>query len=234
MELFIVLVVMFFVWVIATNREIEKEKKEKDRQESVIEWAKKNGFVYKDELNDFPSHIDFKIRKIGNQCRYVASTSGYKCGLRFNIVDFIFMKYVGGRRQKWAPVQNTICFLSTEGAAFPSFYARDQERILDYLGKLLWGQDIDFDDDEIFSGMFVLQGEKVEEIRRLFGPNVRNAFIHNHRDKYVYESCQDTFAVLAPKPMNGYEREEMLDQAIAIFNELDLNLIQAKESISDK
>ena len=235
MELFIVLVFILFACVIATNREIEKENKEKDRQESVIEWARKNGFLYKDELKDFPSHAAFKIRKIGNQNRYTASTSGYKCGLYFNIVDFNFLKYVGRYRgRNWEPVLYSICFISNEGAAFPAFYVRDQVRILDYLGKLLWGQDIDFNDDEIFSDMFVLQGEKEEEIRRLFGPNVRNAFIHNHRDKYIYECCQNTFAVLAPKPLDGYEREELLDQAIAIFNELDFNLIQAKESFNDK
>ena len=129
---------------------------------------------------------------------------------------------------------NTWLFVSNPDYKHPSFYVRDQHKYWDYLGKLLWGQDIDFNDDEIFSGMFVLQGEKEEEIRRLFGPNVRNAFIHNHRDKYIYECCQNTFAVLAPKPLDGYEREELLDQAIAIFNELDFNLIQAKESFNDK
>lgn len=217
--------IVFVVIMVTCGKEYSKEEK---RKESIAKCVKKHKLNYKEEIDEFPSHFEFKIRRIGDMPKYQSVITGHKYGYKFITMDYFHKVYRG---KGWGDSHNTLCLVSNPDYKHPSFYVRDQHKYWDYLGKLLWGQDIDFEDDELFSKMFVLQGEKEAEIKRLFNQEVRAAFLKNHKEKHIYEFCKDTLAIFVPEYLDSAGRDDLVEHAVEIFNAL--NSSQAKINESD-
>lgn len=74
-------------------------------------------------------------------------------------------------------VVQTLCVVRHPGLKLPRFFLRRQMPIFDALGKAFGGKDIDFDDDPVFSRLFVLQAAHDEAaVRECFGQRARLHF----------------------------------------------------------
>lgn len=100
--------------------------------------------------------------------------------------------------------------------ALPHFFMRPQRAVLDDIGRLLGGQDINFDDDAEFSRDFVLQGEDDAAVRALFGPSIRQQLRELARDVRV-EGRGDTVMVQRARAVAAEEATSFLDAAAALL-----------------
>ena len=95
---------------------------------------------------------------------------------------------------------------------------RSENVLLDSVGSMLGGQDIDFEEDNKFSNTFVLQGNDESEIRRFFNSKVRDAFVKNHKSGYCYESKGTCFLLYIKGHALLKTKEAMLNTALKIFS----------------
>ncbi len=100
--------------------------------------------------------------------------------------------------------------------ALPHFFMRPQRAVLDDIGRLLGGQDINFPDDAEFSQAFVLQGENEEATRALFGPSLRQQLRELARDVRV-EGRGDMLLVQRARAVKAEEATSFLDAAMALL-----------------
>ena len=103
----------------------------------------------------------------------------------------------------------------------PQFFARDENSIIDTLGELFGGQDIDFDEDPTFSDKFVLQGKSEPLVREFFNSKIRASFVKNHKDAYQYEGNQDCFMISVPERLTLKERLNLLADTMNIFKDIE-------------
>ncbi len=89
-------------------------------------------------------------------------------------------------------------YISHSDLRIPYFFMRDEHALIDSVGKVLGGQDINFTPNDAFSSSFVLQGEMEEEIRRIFTPEIRKLFTNLAGKKYYFEGEYDFIVVRGP------------------------------------
>lgn len=205
---FMAIIIGFSVW---------ESKKNKERQQNIKRYAEMNGLAYKQEVTGFPVEYDFKINATGHAKLFEALLLGERNGISFCTFDFA---YTTGSGKNSTRHVHTVCLLSSNGKEFPDFFAREENKFFDTLGKLFGGQDINFKEDKTFSDKFVLQGTNEGLVRRFFDSRVRNAFVKNHQKLYVYEAHGDTFAVQASGFMKPEERVRFLANSMRIYNEI--------------
>lgn len=207
--------VLFFGITLA--KKMIKEKNE------TIEYCKKNGLSFEDTMMaGFPKECkNFKITKKGKQRDFYYVVSGIRDNVYFSVMNykysdnepprestFLGMKVIsrtGNRRHQKPDYYATLCFLSVDGLNMPHFFIRDESFIMDSLGKVFGGQDINFNDDPEFSKMFVLQGDNESEIRRFFNSKIRSSFVKFHQKGFVYEGVGKHLFVYTP---NNYSKIE--------------------------
>ena len=89
-------------------------------------------------------------------------------------------------------------YISHSDLRIPYFFMRDEHALLDTVGKVFGGQDINFTPKDEFSSSFVLQGEMEEEIKKTFTPDVRRLFANLAGKKYYFEGEYDFIVVRGP------------------------------------
>jgi hypothetical protein len=74
----------------------------------------------------------------------------------------------------------------------PRFFLRHELPVIDAIGKVFGGQDINFPDDPEFSGSFVLQGKDEHGVREFFTPDLRRRLLPwkgRYRHIEGYRNC---------------------------------------------
>ena len=200
-------IVVFFIIIVYA---FLKAKKEEKRCKDIENYCKKNNFKYFSELNDIPEDgKGFSIfNHRGHSARYYAGMVGEQGDNSFQIFDYYYETGNVGKNR--VTYDFTVCLLSNKKAKMPQFFVRDEDSILDSLGKLFGGQDINFDEDPVFSPKFILQGLSEKDIRAFFDDRVRTAFVNNHTVGYVYEGRGDSIMVFVEGSID-------LDLRIKIF-----------------
>ena len=194
-----------------------KQKKENERRQEIEDYCKKNNLVYSEGAKNIPSGAkNFKLINIEGR-NYYAEMSGTQGDYHFSVFDY---QYETGTKKSGQDHFFTICVVSSENVKIPQFFARDENSIVDTLGEMLGGQDIDFDEDLTFSDKFVLQGKSEPLVREFFDSKVRAAFVKNHKESYQYEGNQDCFMISVPERLTLKERLDLLTNTITIFNEI--------------
>jgi hypothetical protein len=161
----IILVPLVILW--------ERHNQKKMRQ-AWREVALGRGFAYIRDREALKSRFGhFKIFGLGHSQRVIAAMSGTLQDANVVLLDYRYT--TGGGRNRRVHRQ-TICVLSAPGLKLPHFFVRPETKLIDFLGKMFGGQDINFDEDPQFSKAFVLQGHDEEATRRLFDERVRRHF----------------------------------------------------------
>ncbi|MBR4571681.1 MAG: hypothetical protein IKO19_13565 [Candidatus Riflebacteria bacterium] len=194
-----------------------KQKKENERKQEIDDYCKKNNLIYSESAKNIPSGAkNFKLINIEGR-NYYAEMSGVQGDYHFSIFDYI---YETNTRKSHQEHSFTICVLSCDNIKMPQFFARDENSIIDTLGELFGGQDIDYDEDPTFSDKFVLQGKSEPLVREFFNSKVRASFVKNHKEAYQYEGDQDCLMISVPERLSLKERLVLLGDTVNIFNDI--------------
>ena len=143
----------------------------------------------------------------------------------------IFMgdySYTTGSGKNRREYEHTVCILQSEELDTPHCSLRPQSRLLDYLGGLFGGQDIDFDDDLEFSGAYVLQGESEKSIRDLFDARLRAWFVGRRGYDFHFETLGNVLMFHNNRRLPPEQTQDFMQQALEIC-EL-LGKLEGKES----
>jgi hypothetical protein len=197
-----------------------KGKIDEKRLQAISDYCVKNGIQYSEKLTRIPvnSKALSVMGKTGHTNEWNAEMYGNRNGFDFYIFEHYYIVGSGKHRQH---VTDTICILTDNKLDLPQFYVRDEHFFYDDLGKLFGGQDINFEDDPVFSKKFILQGKSEPSIRRFFNRKIRDAFVNNHTIGYVYEGSRDCFALVKQEKLSAEQRIAILSDAIKIFKEFE-------------
>ena len=206
-------VIIFVIAMIVGAYETEKEKK---RRSEIASYCRRSGIVYSEIANDIPSiAYNFSLmQEKGHTNEWRVEMSGSRGPFDFYLFEHY---YVSGSGKSRHSETNTICILTKVGTNMPQFFARDENMILDGLGKLFGGQDINFADDPEFSRKFVLQGMSEHEIRKFFNRRVRSTFVMKHYNGYKYEGYGNCFMIMVPGKLELEQRLTLLANTVSIF-----------------
>jgi hypothetical protein len=190
------------------------------RLRAMSDYCLKNGIYYTENLTRIP--VNSKILSVMGKKERIegwgAEMYGNRNGFDFYIFDHT---YISGTGRRKSIITETICLLTNNNLDLPQFYIRDEYFFYDDLGKLFGGQDINFEEDPVFSSKFILQGKAEPSIRRFFNRKVRDVFVNNHIKGYSYEGSRDCFAVMKIQAMDAEERVKLLSDAIKIFKQFE-------------
>ncbi|MBP5470868.1 MAG: hypothetical protein J6Z11_16680 [Candidatus Riflebacteria bacterium] len=140
---------------------------------------------------------------------------GEQDGIKFSIFDFAHKNIFTERYYK----TNTICILSKPRFKFPKFYIRS-EYLSDKINNKFGTQDIDFDEDESFSNLFLLQGKNEKNIKEFFSPAIRKAFIKFHSYNYEFETSKNHFMIYTEGELSIEDIIKFLNNSIHLFNSI--------------
>lgn len=116
---------------------------------------------------------ELNLMSVGRSQRAKNLISGDAGDVRISIFDY---QYTTGSGKNSRTHSQTVVALESAGIQAPAFSMRQQNAWLDRIGKLLGGQDIDFDQHPKFSEMFVLKGPNEDAIRSFFSPQLIGYF----------------------------------------------------------
>ena len=189
------LVVFAFVAVVAIGLFVYQAQQEKQRRLDWMTLAPTLGLRYHGEepLSDF--YPSFKVFSVGRGRRARNLLRGESGRIRVLLGDY---QYTTGSGKSSTTHRHTVCILERDGLDLPRCYMRPQN-LLDAVGKLFGGQDIDFEDDPVFSKAYVLQGTNVAGIRRRFDRPSR-AWLASHSSMLLrFEASGSTIVFLGPQ-----------------------------------
>jgi hypothetical protein len=119
-----------------------------------------------------PDLADLPLFKSAPQSRVRFLLHGTHAGGEVYVFDYAYWAHSGSKVTR----QQTVVAFPVRPATLPEFQLRPQ-RVLDRAVTALGGQDINFDDDPLFSEQFVLKGEDEAAVRTLFGPRLRRTLM---------------------------------------------------------
>ncbi len=194
-------------------------KKEQKRKKEISDYCDRNNLEYSETALNIPdSAYGFSlIKERGHTNLWENEMSGTRGDYSFTIFEHHSVSGYGKNRSE---IINTICILLKDRVNLPQFFVRDENMILDSLGKLFGGQDINFDEDPEFSKMFVLQGMVEQDVRDFFDRKIRRVFVTKHVRGYKYEGKADCFMVSLSGRHDIRERLGLLSVSMGIFKEI--------------
>ena len=197
-----------------------KGKIDEKRLHAISDYCSKKGYQFSENRTKIPINSQalsvMSERKSGSE--WGAEICGKSNGFDFYIFEHHYL--IGGGRSK-EQTTDTICILTKYELDFPQFYIRDEHFFSDDLKKIFGGQDINFEDDPVFSKKFILQGKSEPSIRRFFNRKIREVFVNNHINGYVYEGFRDCFAVVKKGKQDMDGIVDLLSDAINIFKQFE-------------
>ena len=197
-----------------------KGKIDEKRLQAICDYCSKNGFQFYEERTKIP--INSKALSVMSERGKTNIWGAEICGKSNGFDFYIFEHYYSiGHGKCKDQTTDTICILTKFEIDLPQFYVRDEHFFSDDLNKLFGGQDINFEDDPVFSNKFILQGKSEPSIRRFFNRKIRDVFVNNHINGYVYEGFRDCFAVVKKEKMDVDGIVNLLADAIKIFKQFE-------------
>jgi len=187
---------------------------ERRRREAWAQAAAGLGFAFAPEAPSFLAELGgFKVFSRGHSHRVRNLASGDTWDGKGFLADF---RYVTGGGKHRVTHDQTVCVLRLPALALPHFFLRREVRVLDAIGEMLGGQDIDFPEDVEVSRALVLQGEDVDAVRALLDPVVRERLRGLADSRLQVEGRGDTVVVHRSRPIRPEEARELLEQTGAI------------------
>lgn len=175
MEIQIQLLIVFVFlvgFIAAVAYSVHQAKK---RREAFAMVASRMGFSYAEEDHGLCERFSkLKIFSRGHSQKAYNVLVGEKNNLKVEIADYY---YTTGSGKNKTVSRQTVCIITDPELSLPHFFIRREMSILDFLGKMFGGQDINFPEDDAFSKAFVLQGIVEDKTRELFKSEIRTAFM---------------------------------------------------------
>lgn len=213
MDSFFWIIVVAFV-VIGILFAVIGNIRENKRTQAWQELAQQPGMTFLGESSDFLSrygHLKLfqtgRSRKVRNM---VAVESGE---VRVMVGDF---SYRTGSGKNSSTHRRTICVLESATLNVPPCNLRPEIRLLDALGSVFGGQDIDFAEDPQFSQAYVLQGDDESAVRELFAADVRAWFCERISKRLHFEAQRNTLVFHTGDRRPPTDAPSMMDQALQI------------------
>ena len=126
----------------------------------------------------------------------------------------------------------TLCQISNKKFLFPDFTVKKRIFIWDRLFENI-NRDILFEEDKAFSDKFVLRGRFENDVRKIFGPSTRKAFLDYHKSGFMYEGKGHTFLLYCKGFATLRQRLDMMNRGIKIFKEMEsISYTKEKKNIN--
>ena len=201
------------------------------RRKGIQEYCSRHGLMFHENAESVPtvSYSFSLLAEKGHTNKWITEMAGQRGDFTFSIFEHY---YVSGHGKHRHTHTDTICVVTKPGVDMPQFFVRDENMILDSLGKLFGGQDINFNEDPTFSGAFVLQGMSEASIREFFNRKVRATFVNNRTKGYKYEGYQNCFAASVSGKLNIDQRLVLLSNVMKIFREIAVTKNNEDEYLS--
>jgi hypothetical protein len=187
---------------------------ERKRTEQWQQIAQQLGLPFLGEREDLlPRFGSMRIFQRGSDRGIRNVVAGEMGPVRVTLGDF---RYTTGSGKNRRTHQFTVCIVENDALRVPACYLRPERRLLDALGSLFGGQDIDFEEDDEFSRSFVLQGESEADVRALFTAEVRAWFCANPLANLQFEARDNALALHLARRMPPDEVVQLLQHALEI------------------
>jgi hypothetical protein len=158
-------------------------------------------------------HLFQQAKKCRAEC--IEGIRGEVDGREIIVVDLCVPPSSMNRRNRyWKAV--TVCIVSAPEMELPYCLLRPQVPVVDSLGKLFGGQDIDFVEDEGFSKAFVLQGTSELSIRSLFNAHLRSWFTDHEDQRLYFEGSEHVFLLHTCKMIPPSNIGTLIEDALGI------------------
>jgi hypothetical protein len=128
--------------------------------------------------------------------------------------DFRYQTRTGKNRHTH---HRTICVLRSDRMNLQSCSLRPERKLLDSIGSMLGGQDIDFAEDPEFSDAYVLQGDDETAIRGLFNAEVRAWFAERVGQRFHFEARGNALVFHTGGLCRPSDVPRLMDQALQIM-----------------
>lgn len=192
----------------------------KKRAEEMRAIAERIGFAYQEKADHIQAsyaHFSLFLQGHAYTRHAINFLLGKKNEVEVSICDYHYTTGAGRSMKRHA---QTICIIKDPKFDLPSFFARHEHKVFDYLGKLFGGQDINFNEDEKFSSAFVLQGKVESEIRNLFNQGVRKAFNKFTGSSLQVEGHGDSILFHKGFPLKSEGLNTFLKNIFDVYNAL--------------
>jgi hypothetical protein len=184
------------------------------RREAIRQAALGLGFEFEPEAPGLVDELrDLKTLSHGYSHRLRNVLRGARGDVSVVVADH---RWVTGAGKNQQVHRASLVVLRRPHLALPHFFLRPQVAIVDSIGKLFGGQDLDFPEDAEFSRAFVLQGEDEAAARALFGPSVRPQLLQLAHGLRL-EGRGDTLLVQTRHAVPAEEVAGLIDAATALL-----------------
>jgi hypothetical protein len=187
------------------------------RREALRQAALAIGFEFEPEQPDLTAELaGLRTLSHGRSHELRNALRGQRGDVGVVLVDH---RWVTGSGKNRSVHVRSLAVLRRPRLELPHFFMRPQVAVVDAIGALLGGKDINFADDPEFSRAFVLQAEDEATVGALFGPSARPQVTELARGLRV-EGRGGTLLVEAPRAVPPAELVPLLDRAIALLDVL--------------
>jgi hypothetical protein len=147
---------------------------EKKRTEAMSQVAEQLGLIFypKGDPQVISELSELQLFSQGHSKSIRNMIHGETAAVTVGIFDY---QYVTGHGKHKTTYNQSVISFQSSALNLPRFVLRP-EHMFDKLGSVFGFQDINFDTHPGFSGMFKLQGDDEEQIRRIFNPEVLTYF----------------------------------------------------------
>jgi hypothetical protein len=204
----VALVIAFVIGFIVLGLRLEKK-----RANDMRDFATRRRYAYA-QTDSTLLGLPFKSLQHGRSHEVKNVLRGQKGDLEFVLFDF---EYVTGSGKNRRTNRNSQCLLRSPGRLSPDFYVRRQVALFDALGKMMGGQDVNFDEDPTFSKNYVLQcgGDEVS-LRRFLSQRVRSELVRLKDKKLVIENAGDQLLLTNLRRLKVHEQDDFLTAAVGL------------------
>jgi len=187
---------------------------QKKRTEAWQRIAEQLGLTFLGDNNDLLKRFGhLRVFQHGRSRRMRNAVVGDAGDTEIAIGDYRYTTG-GGRNSKTH--DQTVCILRSDELDLPHCHLRPEIRFFDFLGGLLGGQDIDFEEDPVFSKAYVLQGSHEGTIRQMFDEPTRAWFSQRRDRRFHFEALGDTLVFHTGRHVKPQQTPELMQQALEI------------------
>ncbi len=211
-----VLLLAFVLW--------HEYSKAKARKAKWIKIAKKTGLIYSFKAPEIL--VEYKKMNelgIGENPSITNCLRGFKDDVEIIVADFSYVTKLGDSFTVW---KQTLCILRLKELNMPRCNLLPEALGLDYLIKILGGQDINFENDFAFSSDFILKGSDEYDVKTYFSQKVRNCFVSLKKEDIRFEAFEDVVLFHYSRFIEPAEMPQMLANGLEIVEALKENIAQ--------
>ena len=186
------------------------------RKEAWQRVAEELGLPFVDKNNDILGICtSLKVFSRGSGRCFYNAIQGDAGDTRITIGDYQFTTGSGKNRTTHV---YTMCVLESTTLCTPHCYLRPERAMLDKLGALLGGQDINFEEDPEFSNAYVLQADTELAVRELFDEEIRTWFVERRSERFHFETRSNLLVFHCGRKRKPEDAGLLMQQALELMH----------------